>query len=422
MKVALHTLGCKVNQYDTQSMAQSLSSLDHEIVPFSSAADVYILNTCTVTAESERKARQILSRVKREHPEALLVVCGCWAQRNAQHVLDIEGVDAVMGTTARRHVGQVLDQLQKGSKQNFVTSFSLSIEYEEGCGAQFERSRAHVKIQDGCDRHCTYCIIPKARGPIRSRTILGIQAECEEAAQAGHFEIVLTGIRLTSFGKERNQALMDAVEAAAATSIGRIRLGSLDPDDIGDDFIRRAAGCEKLCRHFHLSLQSGSNSVLRRMGRRYTSQEFASTVMKIRKAMPEATFTTDVMCGFVGETEEEHMESCHFVRDIGFMRLHVFPYSKREGTAAANMQGHLLQSIKQERSREMIAIGNELESNYAKSQKGKTMEIVWEQLCKGGIEGHARSYLRIRGQAQGRLEGTVECAVICGSQGPLALV
>ena len=422
MRVALHTLGCKVNQYDAQSMAQSLSSMGHQIVSFLSKADVYILNTCTVTSESERKARQIVSRIKREHPESLLLVCGCWAQRSAQHVLAIDGVDAVMGTTARQHVGQVLVRLQKGNKQNFVESFTPLIEYEEGCGAQFERARAHVKIQDGCDRHCTYCIIPKARGPVRSRTIPGIRAECEQAAQAGHHEIVLTGIRLTSFGREQGGSLMDAVEAAAATSIGRIRLGSLDPDDIGEDFIRRAADCEKLCRHFHLSLQSGSDSVLRRMGRRYTALQFAAIVQSIRDAMPEATFTTDVMCGFVGETQQEHLASCRFIRDIGFMRLHVFPYSKREGTAAENMPGHLAQAVKQQRTREMIEIGNELESAYAKSQMGQRAEIVWEQRCKGGIEGHARSYLRIRGEESGRREGMVECAVLIGSQGPVALV
>ncbi len=421
MKVALYTLGCKVNQYDTQAMAQSLAATGHQIVPFSQDADTYILNTCTVTAESERKARQLLARVKREHPQSFLLVCGCWVQRDAQHVLDLNGVDAVMGTTARNDVGQALMCLKKGQKQNFVTDFALKLAYEEGCGSQFERSRAHVKIQDGCDRFCTYCIIPKARGPIRSRALENIRNECEQAALAGHFEVVLTGIRLTSFGKESGLTLMDAVDAAAQTSVGRIRLGSLDPDDIREDFIQRAAKCEKLCHHFHLSLQSGSDAVLRRMGRRYTTEEFADTVCKIRAAMPDASFTTDVMSGFVGETEEEHSQTCRFVEDIGFMRLHVFPYSKRVGTAAANMPGHVPQLVKQHRARELIRIGKELESGYAKSQIGQSAQIVWEQTLGSGMEGHARSYLRVRCEHPRRI-GDVESAVIRDTDGPVALL
>jgi threonylcarbamoyladenosine tRNA methylthiotransferase MtaB len=245
--------------------------------------------------------------------------------------------------------------------------------------------------------------------------------ECEEAARAGHYEIVLTGIRLASYGRERGEMLMDAVEAAAKTEVGRIRLGSLDPDEIDAEFIRRAADCEKLCRHFHLSLQSGSDSVLRRMGRRYTAKKYTEIVGDIRKLMPDASFTTDVMSGFVGETEEEHLETCQFVRDIGFLRLHVFPYSKREGTAAAHMQGHLPQSVKQQRARELIQIVSELESVYARNQIGNLAEVVWEQIVGGALEGHARNYLRVHTNEPSHHEGEVSTVLIRDAKGPIAL-
>ena len=421
MKAAFYTLGCKVNQYDTQAMTLNLEALGYKIVPFSEQADIYILNTCTVTSQSERKARQLIVRANRDHPNALLVVCGCWAQRDAGHILEMDGVDAVIGTTFRQNIGIALDELKKGEKRNFVTGFAPLIAYEEGCGAQFERARAYVKIQDGCDRFCTYCIVPKVRGPVRSRELSGVSAECEAAVDAGHFEIVLTGIRLTSFGNERGETLMDAVEAAAMTRIGRIRLGSLDPDDIGEDFIDRAARCEKLCRHFHLSLQSGSDGVLRRMGRRYTAAQYADTVLRIRSAMPDASFTTDILCGFAGETEAEHRETCGFVKDIGFLRLHVFPYSKREGTAAALMPGQLPQFVKQQRSRELIAIGKELESAYAKNHIGKMAEVVWEQVVEGRMEGHARSYLRVASDCPYPKAGSVSKVLIQNVKGPIAL-
>lgn len=397
MKIGLHTLGCKVNQYDANTIAANLIASGHEVVSFDEDAEAYVLNTCTVTAKSEQKARQWISRVRRERPNAVLFVCGCWPQRDPQGVLEIPGVDAVLGTQSRAGISEAVKGVKRGDRANLVVPFTKVLSFEEeGCGSGYERTRTHVKIEDGCDRHCTYCIIPAARGPVRSRSLEGIIAECAGAAMAGRHEVVLAGIRLTAFGRERGQTLQDAVEAAAKTPIHRIRLGSLDPDDIDDNFIRRAADVQKLCHHFHLSLQSGSDGVLKRMGRRYTASAYASLTNRIRHFMPDASFTTDVMCGFVGETQREHEESCRFVRDIGFTRIHVFPYSRREGTAAARMEGHVENAVRQARTREMLIIGAEIENAYARSRVGSDEEVVWEQEIDSMLEGHARSFLRVR--------------------------
>jgi threonylcarbamoyladenosine tRNA methylthiotransferase MtaB len=390
-------------------------------VSFDENAEAYVLNTCTVTAKSEQKARQWISRVRRERPGAVLFVCGCWPQRDPQGVLDIGGVDAVLGTRSRARIAQAVQGVKRGDKANLVLPFTQVLSFEEeGCGARYERTRTHVKIEDGCDRHCTYCIIPAARGPVRSRSLEGITAECDGAAMAGRHEVVLAGIRLTAFGRERGQTLLDAVEAAAKTPIHRIRLGSLDPDDIDDDFIRRAAEVQKLCRHFHLSLQSGSDCVLKRMGRRYTASAYAALTDRIRHFMPDASFTTDVMCGFVGETQREHEENCRFVRDIGFARIHVFPYSRREGTAAARMEGHLDNAVKQARTREMLIIGSELENAYARSRIGWDEEVVWEQEADSMLEGHARSFLRVRFDS--RFDSETRDGKLCPREGEMSIV
>lgn len=406
MRVAFFTLGCKVNQYDTQAMAARLAEQGHTIVGFEEQADAYVINSCTVTAESDRKARQAIGRAKKHNPKAIVCVCGCYAQRDPQAVLAIDGVDVIAGTTARQDLQSVLLAAEPGEKKNLVHPFRADEPFEEGCGALFERARAHIKIQDGCDRHCTYCAIPQARGPIRSRSLSGIQAEAQLAAAHGHEEIVLTGIRLTSFGREAGLSLMDAVEAAAQTDVHRIRLGSLDPDEIDDAFIERAARCEKLCPHFHLSLQSGCDTVLRRMARRYTTDAYAHTVDALRAAIPEAAFTTDVMTGFVGETEDEFAQTCDFVRRIGFSKLHVFPYSQRQGTAAMRMQGHLPNAVKQDRARRLIEIGHELERAFLLSLIGTKQEIILEQGQAGWMEGHARNYARLRVYAPHHLPGT----------------
>lgn len=426
MKIAFYTLGCKANQYDTRAMISVLEQAGHDIVDFAQPADAYIINSCTVTAESDRKARQIIGRARRTNTDALVVVSGCYAQRDAEKVLAIDGVDAVAGSSGRGNIADVLAEAMQmrrtGRQLNAVAGYADSCGYEENAPITHERIRAHIKIQDGCDRHCTYCIIPYARGPIRSRSIQGIAADADAAGQSGCHEVVLTGIRIAAYGQGEGGCLMDAVDAASsAPSVYRVRLGSLDPDALDEDFIRRAADNPKLCRHFHLSLQSGSDGVLHRMARRYTTAQYAAIMEDIRKHMPDASFTTDIMVGFVGETEREFAEGLDFVRRAGFTRIHVFPYSVRQGTAAARMDGHLDKAVKQERAREMGELARRLEAAYAESLVGKVLEIIPEPEDGGEMQGYARNYCRISIPADSGLEGRVVRAEITGTRGGIAV-
>ncbi len=401
MKVAFYTLGCKVNQYDSQAMAGCLEKAGHTIVPFDGPADAYVINSCTVTAESDRKTRQAIGRAKKHNPDAVVCVAGCYAQHAGPALLQRGDVDAVLGTGHRQRIAEVLESARRGQKLDAVEAYQKTAPYEEGQGALIERARAYLKIQDGCDRHCTYCIIPQARGPIRSRDLAALQAEAQRAAEAGHAEIVLTGIRLASYGRECGLSLIDALKAAAETDVQRIRFGSLDPDEISQALIDACAGEEKFCRQFHLSLQSGCDNTLHRMARRYTTAQFADTVARIRAAMPDAVFTTDVMCGFVGETEADHRASLAFCESIGFYKLHVFPYSKREGTAAARMPGHLPQAVKQQRAAEMAALGRRLEQRYLQQLVGTEQEVVLETRQKDGFLGHTRGYAPVLVKGEG---------------------
>ena len=402
-------------------MQAVLAQRGHKIVPFEQSADAYVINTCTVTQESDRKARQLIGRAKRRNPQAAVILCGCYAQRDAAHVLALEGVDAVAGTLYRNRIEDVVLAARPGEKHNFVQAFDTQVDFEESCGAVPERARAHVKVQEGCDRHCTYCIIPASRGPIRSRSTQGVAREVQQMAQQGHREVVLTGIRLASYGREYGGTLMDAIDAAAQTDIARIRLGSLDPDEMTDALIDRMAACEKLCPHFHLSLQSGSDTVLHRMARRYTAAQFAHVVERIRARFPLAAFSTDVMAGFVGETETEFLQTCDFVQRIGFMKLHVFPYSRRAGTAADRMAGHLPQAVKQQRARELIRIGEALEAQFAHSCIGQTHEVIFEQQVDGAMEGHAENYLRVRAPLDPSAFSQLRTVVLTGASGALGL-
>jgi len=313
-------------------------------------------------------------------------------------------VDCVLGTGNRGDILYAVEQGKKGEKLNLATDPSTV--FEEMGTAATHRTRGFLKIQDGCDRYCTYCIIPYVRGPIRSRDLAEVVAEAEAMAQNGIREVVLTGIRLISFGHETGLGLMDAVDAVARIhGVERIRLGSLDPDEVDAAFIARAAGQKKLCRQFHLSLQSGCDTVLRRMGRRYSTAQFLEVAKGINAAMADAAITTDVMVGFVGETEEEFLTTCNFVKEVGFSRLHVFPYSVRRGTAAARMEGHLKKEVKQERSRRLIAIGEELESAFVKKNIGTTHRAVFEEQAGGDMVGYTDSYIRLKAPYRADLLG-----------------
>ncbi len=396
MKIAFYTLGCKVNQYDTEAMRELFEHAGWETVPFEEKADVYLINTCSVTQISDKKSRQMISQAHRRAPEAFLVVTGCYAQTDPEKVKDLPGVGLVIGTDGRKEIVRTVDQAIAGSRTSGVSDIRRVRQFEEMGAVEESRTRAVLKIQDGCSNFCSYCVIPYARGPIRSRKPESVQAELKKLASNGFKEVVLTGIHLASYGldlKDRKIRLTDILKIAEETDgIERVRLGSLEPLFCDEVFAETASGLKKLCRQFHLSLQSGSDTVLKRMNRRYDTAGFEKAVAGLRKHMPDCAVTTDVIAGFVGETEEEHLETCAFVRRIGFARMHVFPYSRRKGTAADSMEGHLDRSVKERRASELIAIGKEMEETFVESLIGTEQTVLIED----DGTGYTGNYVRVR--------------------------
>lgn len=398
--VAFHTLGCKVNQYDTQAMRERFEKAGCRTVEFEEKADIYVVNTCTVTGTGDKKSMQTIRRCHRKNPEAAIVVTGCLAQRAADE-LKLPGVRLVLGTQRR---GEVVELLERAMEEDCAL-----IAVETLRQAPFEHlmvhaheghTRATMKIQEGCDRWCTYCIIPSVRGPIRSRPLEEIRAEAESLAQAGFREAVLTGIHLTSYGREQHGAitLLDAIrEVHAVDGIERIRLGSLEPVIVTTEFVEGIKALPKVCHQFHLALQSGSDSVLARMRRRYTSGEFLNACALLREAFEDCALTTDVMTGFPGETEEEFAQTIDTCQKAGFARMHVFPYSEREGTKAAAMEGSVPRYIREERARRLIAIGKELEAKALHNRVGKEDEVLVEELDALGLGvGYTGGYMHVR--------------------------
>ena len=397
--VAFHTLGCKVNQYDTQAMRERFLDAGYQETAFDGAADVYVINTCTVTGTGDKKSMQLIRRCARENPQAAIVVTGCLAQRAAD-TLRLPGVRLVLGTQRR---GEVVELLEKALRQD-----ETLIAVEGLRSAPFEKltvhaheghTRATMKIQEGCDRYCTYCIIPSVRGPIRSRPLEEIRAEAESLAAAGFREAVLTGIHLTSYGRDFRDGttLIDAIAAVhAVEGIVRIRIGSLEPVIVTEKFVGRLKAYTKVCPQFHLALQSGSDTVLRRMRRRYTSAEFLHACALLRAAYPDCALTTDVMTGFPGETEEEFAQTVETVRAAAFSRMHVFPYSEREGTVAAAMEGSVPRAEREARARKLIAIGREMESAYEQRMIGTVQSVLLEEREEDGrTVGYTDSYIRV---------------------------
>ncbi len=401
----VYTLGCKVNQYETEAVAELFEKAGYRQVPFENRADVYIINTCSVTGESDRKNRQIIRRAHRINPEAVIAVMGCYAQVSEQEVRSIEGVDIVVGTQGRSALPQLVEELLSGKSTSGHVQENIiqSAEYERlTVRGLTEHQRAFVKIQDGCDRFCTYCIIPYARGHIRSRAPEEIKEEIEDLAEAGYKEIVLTGIHLASYGRdlEEDTDLVDIAAAAANIyGIERIRIGSLEPVFIDEGKIKLLSENPKLCRQFHIALQSGSNTVLDRMKRRYTAEEYLAIVNIIKKYMPDSTFTTDIMVGFPGETEKEFCESMAFAEEIGFSKIHIFPYSPRAGTVAADMAGQISKSVKMERAARMAETAARCEQRYLESIDGSCEEVLLEtrEETPEGIfyTGHGKNYIKV---------------------------
>lgn len=414
--VAFHTLGCKVNQYDTQAMRERFEEAGFRTVDFEDRADVYVVNTCTVTGTGDKKSMQTIRRCHRNNPDAAIVVTGCLAQRAADE-LKLPGVRLVLGTQRRGEVVQLLAQaLEQDCALIAVETLRqapfehLTVHAHEG------HTRATMKIQEGCDRWCTYCIIPSVRGPIRSRPLDEIRAEAQSLAAAGFKEVVLTGIHLTSYGREQHGAitLLDAIRAVhEVEGIERIRLGSLEPVIVTEAFVQGIAAMPKVCHQFHLALQSGSDTVLARMRRRYTSGEFLAACAMLRGAFEDCALTTDVMTGFPGETEEEFAQTVDTCQRAGFARMHVFPYSEREGTKAAAMAGSVPRHIREERARQLIAVGKELERAALEGRIGKTDEVLVEEIdAQGRGMGYTGGYMRVH--VQGAQPGEIVRVWITG--------
>ena len=406
-KVALHNLGCKVNAYEVEAMQQLLEQAGYEIVPFQEGADVYLINTCTVTNIADRKSRQMLHKAKKMNPEAIVVATGCYAQTDTEKLREDTSVDLILGNNQKNRIVEALEEYEKEhSKKTRVIEINKTKEYEElSIDHTAEHVRAYIKVQDGCNQFCTYCIIPYARGRVRSREIADILEEVRKLAEGGYKEVVLTGIHLSSYGvdfkeKEKKQNLLSLIRAVHEIhGIQRIRLGSLEPRIITEEFLEGISSLPKVCPHFHLSLQSGCNKTLKDMNRRYSAEEYAEKCELIRKYYPAPALTTDVIVGFPQETEEDFQESYEFVKNIHFYETHIFKYSRRQGTKAAAMKGQLTEAEKAKRSEKMLELHDLRSGEYEENMIGRNLEILIEEEAE--IDGrsfylsHSREYVKV---------------------------
>lgn len=395
--VAFYTLGCKVNQYDAQAMMEIFERAGYQTRPFGEQADVNVVVTCVVTAAGEQKSRQMLHRVRREQPHSHLVAAGCLAQKDAEKLKDL-GVRLILGNQHREQVVQLLEQAIRENSRITAVEDVLRVPYEElSITRQEGRTRAVMKIQEGCDRYCAYCIIPYVRGGIRSRTPEAIAREAKRLVHAGYREIVLTGIHLTSYGRDLGGlTLLDAVRAAAVDGLNRLRLGSLEPVIASAAFVESLAHIPAVCPQFHLSLQSGSDSVLRRMRRRYTAEEYLAAARRLQDAFPGCALTTDVLVGFPGETQEEFEQTLAFCEQVGFAKMHIFPFSRRAGTKADRMPGQLSRALKTERARQMAALEARMSKGFMASFLGSCQDVLFETLTKDGLAlGHTPNAISV---------------------------
>ena len=411
-KVALHNLGCKVNAYEVEAMQQLLEKAGYEIVPFTEGADVYLINTCTVTNIADRKSRQMLHKAKKMNPDAIVVATGCYAQADTEKLKEDTAVDLILGNNQKTQIVEALEEYEKEhAKQVQVIEINHTKEYEElSISSTAEHVRAYIKVQDGCNQFCTYCIIPFARGRVRSRKIEEVLSEVKTLAAKDYKEVVLTGIHLSSYGvdfpKEERESLLSLIQAVSRVEgISRIRLGSLEPRIITEEFLEGIVKTGKVCPHFHLSLQSGCNKTLKNMNRRYSAQEYAEKCELIRKFYPAPALTTDVIVGFPQETEEDFEESEEefrmsrdFVDSIHFYETHIFKYSRRHGTKAASMDGQLTEAAKAQRSDRMLELHEIRAREYEEAMIGKKMELLLEEEIeidgRPWYVGHSREYVR----------------------------
>ncbi|MBP3939322.1 MAG: tRNA (N(6)-L-threonylcarbamoyladenosine(37)-C(2))-methylthiotransferase MtaB [Clostridia bacterium] len=398
MKIAFFTLGCKVNQYESQAMAERMMNCGFELVSPDEKADVYVINSCTVTAESDRKTRQTVRRFKRKNPDSIVVLTGCMPQAFPEDAEALKEADIVLGNKNNTRLPELIERYFSCSQRIIeIESHETGDKFAGDKISGFEgRTRAIVKIEDGCNRFCSYCIIPYSRGRVRSKPIEELEAELRTLSDAGFIEIVLVGINLSSYGSDIGLSICDAVELAAGMDFQRIRLGSLEPDHITDDVIERLAKIEKFCPQFHISLQSGCDNTLKAMNRHYTSSEYKELCDKLRSAFVDTTITTDIMVGFPTENEADFADNVNFAKEIGFEKVHVFPYSPREGTRAAKME-QIEKSVKEKRSRIMIEETEKIRQSFLKSQIGKTVEVLLEtRHDEQFTEGYTKNYTPVK--------------------------
>lgn len=416
-KVAFYTLGCKVNQYETNAMEQQFKNCGYDIVKNTEIADIYVINTCTVTNVAERKSRQMLRRVKEINENSILIVCGCYAQVAEKELEQIPEIDIILGINEKNKIVEIVEKYIKSKDAETLEQVSDVASQKEfldfGDVTYTEKNRAVVKVQDGCNMFCTYCLIPYARGRIRSRKIESVVSEITQIAKTGIKEVVITGIHVESYGKDfddisdKKIRLIDLLEAInKIDGIERIRLSSLEPNVIDEEFIQRLLKLNKICDHFHLSLQSGCDSTLKRMNRKYTTQTYKKAVQLLRENYPEVKLTTDVIVGFPGETNEEFDSTYKFLKEIKFYRMHVFKYSKRRGTPAEKMPNQVDGNIKEQRSRTLIQLSNECENSYNESYIGKNVKVLFEEFEDGYFRGHTTNYMMVNVKGEAKDEKT----------------
>lgn len=411
-KVAFITLGCKVNQYETNAMIQQFLQKDYEIVEATEKADIYVVNTCTVTNMSDRKSRQMLRRVKELNHNAIVVACGCYVQVAKEEVEKIEEIDLLLGNNEKKKMVEIVEKyIEENKKHAEMEDVMQQREYVElGEITYTEKTRAVIKVQDGCDRFCSYCIIPYSRGRVRSRKPDKIIDEIEKIAEEGIQEVVITGIHIASYGKDFKEKyqLIDLLEEInKIEGIQRIRLGSIEPLLITDEFLERLAKLEKICHHFHLSLQSGCDETLKRMNRRYTTQDFKEIVKRLRSCYEDVILTTDIIVGFPLESQEEFEKTYQFLQEIKFYQMHVFKYSPRKGTKAAQMAGQIDGRIKEERSQKLIELSNQNKKEYNKECVGKKVEVLVEEEKNGYYQGHTKNYILAEVKSKENLENKI---------------
>lgn len=403
-RAALHNLGCKVNAYETKAMQELLEQYGYEIVPFEEEAEVYIINTCSVTNMADRKSRQMLHRAKKQNPDAVVVAAGCYAQSAGEELLKDSAVDILIGNNEKGRLPQILEDWETSRRASYLHDLTRETEYERLSLSQNEgHTRAYVKIQDGCNQFCSYCIIPYTRGRVRSRSLSDICKEVEKLARGGYQEVVLTGIHLDSYGADLPDGEGDLLqvihEIAGVEGIRRIRLGSLEPRIMSESFVRALSLEEKLCPHFHLSLQSGCDRTLKRMNRRYDTEEFRACCGRLRRYFDQPALTTDVIVGFPGETEEEFGETLAFLKEICFFETHVFKYSRRKGTKADRMEDQIPEEIKTKRSDVLLTLSRKNRQAYQRRLLGRRVEVLMEESCVLENEmyqiGHTREYVQV---------------------------